>query len=39
MLTGSTIERNIRSGEKLEAADVEDRTLSFSYQDGDNYSS
>lgn len=37
MLTGMSIERNIRSGEKLEAADVEDRTLSFSYQDGDNY--
>ena len=37
MLTGATIERNIRSGEKLEAADVEDRTLSYSYQDGDNY--
>lgn len=37
MLTGTTIERNIRSGEKLEAADVEDRTLQFSYQDGDNY--
>jgi elongation factor P len=37
MLTGSTIERNIRSGEKLEAADVEDRTLSYSYQDGDQF--
>ncbi|HEX6271612.1 MAG TPA: elongation factor P [Polyangiaceae bacterium] len=37
MLTGATIERNIRSGEKLEAADVEDRSMQFSYQDGDNY--
>jgi elongation factor P len=37
MLTGATIERNIRSGEKLEAADVEDRSMQYSYQDGDNY--
>ena len=37
MLTGATIERNIRSGEKLEAADVEDRTLQYSYPDGDNF--
>ncbi|MFO7181764.1 MAG: elongation factor P, partial [Pseudomonadota bacterium] len=26
MLTGNMLERNIRSGEKLEAADVEERT-------------
>lgn len=37
LLTGGTIERNIRSGEKFEAADVEDKTLQFIYPDGDGY--
>jgi elongation factor P len=37
MLNGGTIERNIRSGEKLEPADVEDRTLQFIYPEGDAY--
>ncbi len=37
MLTGYTIERNIRSGEKLEPADVEDRTLQYIYPEGDAY--
>ena len=37
LLTGGVIERNIRSGEKLEAADVEDRTLQYIYPDGDLY--
>ncbi len=37
LLTGGTIDRNIRSGEKFEAADVEDRTLQFIYPDGDGY--
>lgn len=37
LLTGGTIERNIRSGEKLEGADVEDRTLQYIYPDGDSY--
>lgn len=37
MLTGSTIERNIRSGEKFEPADVEERTLQYIYPDGDTY--
>lgn len=37
LLTGGTIERNIRSGEKLEAADVEDRSLQYIYPDGDGY--
>ncbi len=37
MLTGGTIERNIRSGEKLEPADVEERTMQFIYPDGDSY--
>jgi elongation factor P len=37
MLTGSTIEKNIRSSEKLEAADVEDRSVQFIYPDGDMF--
>lgn len=37
LLTGGNLERNIRSGEKLEAADVEDRTLQYIYPDGDMF--
>lgn len=37
LLTGNLLERNIRSGEKLEAADAEDRTLQYIYPDGDMY--
>ncbi len=37
MLTGGTLERNIRSGEKLEAADVEERSLQYIYPEGDAY--
>ncbi len=37
MLTGGTLERNIRSGEKLEPADVEERTLQYIYPEGDTY--
>ncbi len=37
MLTGGNLERNIRSGEKLEPADVEDRTLSFIYPEGEMF--
>ncbi len=37
LLTGGVIERNIRSGEKLEPADVEDRSLTFIYPEGDSY--
>ena len=37
MLTGGTIERNIRSSERLEPADVEDRTLQYIYPEGDMY--
>jgi elongation factor P len=37
LLTGSTLERNIRSGEKFELADVEDRTLQYIYPDGEMY--
>jgi elongation factor P len=37
LLTGGTIERNIRSSEKLEAADVEDRTLQYIYPEADSF--
>jgi len=37
MLTGSTIERNIRSGERFDPADVEDRTLQYIYPEGDAF--
>jgi elongation factor P len=37
LLTGGVIERNIRSGEKLEPADVEDRSLQYIYPDGDMF--
>lgn len=37
MLTGGTLERNIRSGEKFEPADVEERTLQYIYPDGDAF--
>jgi elongation factor P len=37
LLTGSILERNIRSGEKFEQADVEERTLQYIYPDGDQY--
>jgi elongation factor P len=37
MLHGGVIERNIRSGEKLEAADVEERTLQYIYPEGDAF--
>jgi elongation factor P len=34
LLTGGVIERNIRSGEKMDAADVEDRAVTFLYKEG-----
>jgi elongation factor P len=37
MLTGNSIDRNIRSGEKLEPADVEERTLQYIYPEGEMY--
>jgi elongation factor P len=37
LLTGGTIERNIRSGEKFEPADVEDRSLQYIYPEGDMF--
>jgi len=36
LLTGAVIERNIRSGEKLEPANVETRDMQFLYKEGDN---
>jgi elongation factor P len=35
LLTGSVLERNLRSGEKLESADVEMKQMSYLYDDGD----
>lgn len=37
LLTGGVLERNIRSGEKLEPADVEDREMQFIYPEGDSF--
>lgn len=37
MLNGGVIERNLRSSEKLEAADVEERSLQYIYPEGDAY--
>lgn len=37
MLTGGMLERNIRSGEKLEVADVQEVTLSFIYPEGTDF--
>lgn len=35
LLTGGVIERNIRSGEKMEGANVEDREFTFLYKEAD----
>ena len=37
LLTGGVIERNIRSGEKLEPAAVEEREMQFLYKEGDAF--
>ncbi len=37
LLTGRNIEHNIRSGEKLETADVEEKAMSFLYKEGDDF--
>ncbi len=37
LLTGAVIERNIRSGEKLEPANVEEKTMQYLYQEGDAF--
>ena len=37
LLTGSVIEKNIRSGEKLEPANVEEREMQYLYSDGSDF--
>ncbi|MBM4319064.1 MAG: elongation factor P [Deltaproteobacteria bacterium] len=37
METGAVIERTFRTGEKLDGADVEERTCEFLYKEGDSY--
>jgi elongation factor P len=37
LLTGGVIEKNIRSGEKLEPANVEERDMQYLYADGDDF--
>lgn len=37
LLTGAVIERNIRSGEKLEPANVEEKDMQFLYKEGDDF--
>jgi elongation factor P len=37
LLTGRNIENNIRSGEKLESADVEEKAMAFLYKEGDDF--
>ena len=36
LLTGAVIERNIRSGEKLEPANVEDKKMQFLFREGED---
>jgi len=37
LLSGTTIERNIRSGEKMELADVDERPMQYLYREGDSF--
>jgi elongation factor P len=37
LLTGNVIEKNIRSGEKLEPANVEEREMQYLYKEGDDF--
>src|SRR4029453_13603788 len=37
MLTGNSLERNIRSGEKLEPADVAEKSMQYIYPEGDSF--
>src|SRR5258706_13914093 len=37
LLTKRNIERNIRSGEKIEEADIEDKQMSFLYKEGEDF--
>jgi elongation factor P len=37
LLSGAVIERNIRSGEKLEPANVEEKAMQYLYREGDEF--
>ena len=37
LLTGSVLERNLRSGEKLEPANVEEKQMQFLYREGEDF--
>lgn len=37
LLTGAVLERNFRSGEKFEEANVETKTMQYLYKDGDSF--
>ena len=37
LLTGGVIERNIRSGEKIAPADIEENDMTFLYKEGDDF--
>lgn len=37
LLDGSVLERTYKSGEKIEKADVEERTMQYIYPDGENF--
>jgi elongation factor P len=37
LLTGGVVEKNIRSGEKLEPANVEEKDMQFLYKEGDDF--
>jgi elongation factor P len=37
LLSGAVIERNLRSGEKLEPANVEEKGMQFLYKEGDDF--
>lgn len=37
MVNGNQFDRTFRSGEKFNKADLEERTMEFSYMDGENY--
>jgi elongation factor P len=37
LLSGAVLERNLRSGEKIEAADAEERSFKYIYPDGEDF--
>lgn len=37
LVTGSTLSKSYRSNDKIDEAKLEERTMRYSYQDGDNY--